>query len=304
MLKTLPLLKYFDLSAILKGYNFISFSINYDGGLNVLGLQEAPKYRTSNGSFVIPKVKNVQNFKVFFPQSNWAEMTLQSNWNYHFASMLNNQEVLLTCARAYGKEENAQLYDIGGNVVKEFYFGDGIQDIQIAKDGLIWGSYFDQGVFSDDGMGASGLNCWNQKGEKVYSFSPQNGLNYMADCYALNVINSDEVWFYYYTEFPLVRLKNKKEISYWNVPIRGAHAFSIFENYVLMSPGYNEKTFHLFKLGLDKKVKSCAEYQFIDDQGQILEFEAYKARGEFFYFLKKQKIYKLDLKELEDIYSY
>ena len=82
----------------------------------------------------------------------------------------------------------------------------GIEDVQVTESGIIWTSYFDEGVFGNRGwndpIGKNGLVAWNGLGEKIYEFLPTTELGEICDCYALNVISDREVWLYYYTEFP------------------------------------------------------------------------------------------------------
>src|SRR5919204_7050215 len=124
-------------------------------------------------------------------------------------------ELLLVCARSHYRgpddfEKNGRVYTRHGKFSREVLLGDGIQSVQTTPGGIIWTSYFDEGVFGnygwDNPVGASGLVAWDSAGNKLYEFQPGAGLDAICDCYALNVESEDDVWLYYYTEFPLVRL--------------------------------------------------------------------------------------------------
>ena len=101
----------------------------------------------------------------------------------------------------YGNDQydlNAKVCDRDGKLL-----GDGIQSVQVTENGTIWTSYFDEGIFGNygwsDPIGSCGMLAWDEHGNKLY----ENHAADIADCYALNVVNEDQVWFYYYTDFEL-----------------------------------------------------------------------------------------------------
>ena len=59
----------------------------------------------------------------------------------------------------------------------------------------------------------------------AYEFQPEGELNWICDCYALNVASEQDVWLHYYTQFPLVLLHDRKIRSAWQMPVRGSDAF-------------------------------------------------------------------------------
>ncbi|WP_440117757.1 hypothetical protein [Paenibacillus sp. QZ-Y1] len=79
-----------------------------------------------------------------------------------------------------------------GNTIREFLLGDGIQSVQVTKNGTIWTSYFDEGVFGNNGwsnpIGSQGLVAWDEHGNKLYEDHAAD----IADCYALNVVNEEQ----------------------------------------------------------------------------------------------------------------
>jgi hypothetical protein len=91
--------------------------------------------------------------------------------------------------------------------------GDGINSVQTTDEGMIWTSYFDEGVFGNyrwnQPMGASGLNCFDSAGRILWEFKPPAGFDSICDCYSLNVANN-AVWTCYYTDFPLVKIDADK----------------------------------------------------------------------------------------------
>jgi len=111
----------------------------------------------------------------------------------------------------------ASLHNASGALRSTVELGDAIESIQTTTDGRIWVSYFDEGVFGS-GIGRQGLVCFDSSGKDVFKyadFAEQNALPMISDCYALNVDATGDVWINYYTDFPLVRLREYKLEKVW-----------------------------------------------------------------------------------------
>lgn len=114
-----------------------------------------------------------------------------------------------------GPELNALAIDRSGQIHRRGCLGDGIQHLQVARDGTIWAGYFDEGVYGNMGwggpgpepLGAGGIAAWSPDFEKAWELDPQEGL--VDDCYALNV-GAAEVLACPYTDFPVVRIQDRK----------------------------------------------------------------------------------------------
>lgn len=144
-------------------------------------------------------------------------------------------------------EFNAQRYDADGSF-NEFCLGDGIQHVQVDRRGRIWVGYFDEGVFGNFGwgspegpepMGAAGLVCYDRSGREIWNFSPPEGMDYIADCYALNVA-ADYVWACYYTGFSIVRIDSQGKVDAWQTKLRGPRSLAVTASSVLAFGGYGE----------------------------------------------------------------
>jgi hypothetical protein len=142
---------------------------------------------------------------------------------------------------------NARIYDSQGQPREEFLLGDGIQHVQADRKGNIWVGYFDEGVYGNYGwggagdaapVGASGLVCFDAKGQKSWEYGPVPGVDVISDVYALNVFG-DEAWAYYYTDFPLVRIASDRTVSVWTTETSGARSFAIGNGVVLLFGGYS-----------------------------------------------------------------
>lgn len=225
-------------------------------------------------------------------------------FNIHDVQPLTD-ELLLVCARSHYKspddfERNGRVYTRDGKFAREILLGDGIQSVQATSGGEIWTSYFDEGVFGNYGwqtpVGASGLVAWNSRGDKQYEFEPGEGLDSICDCYALNVESEDDVWLYYYTEFPLVRLHNHEIQSIWKIPLGGSDAFAVFAGHALFRGGYKDRdTFQLFALGKGGNAKLLAKVEMRNENGSKLAADRAVGRADIIYFISDGMLYQVDV---------
>ncbi|MGI1805359.1 hypothetical protein ACRPK8_06415 [Exiguobacterium sp. TDN 0502] len=159
---------------------------------------------------------------------------------------------------------NAFIYDPQGNLLDSFCLDDGIQNIQIDEQGWIWVSYFDEGVYADavtSSNGAFGLVAFNDKGEVQY----KNRQYPIDDCYALNVCSSQEVWFFYYSDYRFVRLEQTEDLV-CEAPAIAYSQFARHEDYLLAS---NTDVIQLLKrTGTVYEV--IREVSFLTEQGDSL----------------------------------
>ncbi len=109
------------------------------------------------------------------------------------------------------------------------------------KDGTIITSYFDEGVFGnygwDEPLGACGLIAWTSEGTPLW----KNEKYSIYDCYAISLDEEENLWFYYYDEFQLVRTTFKEDLVF-EPPIEGSGAFSVAPSgdTFLFQGGYQE----------------------------------------------------------------
>ena len=105
-------------------------------------------------------------------------------FNIHDIQPLPGNELLLVCCRSHYRgpndfEKNGRVYSSDGKLFREILLGDGIQNTQVSSNGLIWTSYFDEGVFGNFGwntpVGSAGLVAWDSAGNKVSSSSRRTG---------------------------------------------------------------------------------------------------------------------------------
>src|SRR5262249_13826161 len=98
---------------------------------------------------------------------------------------------------------NGAIVNPAASKVSRILLGDGIEDVYVDALGRIWVSYFDEGVFGNFGwggnrgpnpIGAAGLVCFSETGEKIWEYGGNDGI---ADCYALNVCDTEATIFFY-----------------------------------------------------------------------------------------------------------
>lgn len=283
----------------------VALSID-NSGVNALIVHSPPDYdsESENGVFSIIKSDKPKDYTFIRFDLKGYELfrtvIKEEYYNFHCVNFLPTNEILLTCARCRYKsaneiDKNARIYSRKGELSRDFVAGDGINNVQIDIDGNIWISYFDEGIFGNFGwnepLGAPGLICWNKDGSKIWEFEPIDELNYMADCYAMNIDSNNNIWFYYYTEFPLVKLDNAKQMKFWDTGIKGSSSLNISENNILMADGYDENNF-IFLAVKENKLEKVKKIKFKDEEGNALDKRSYiPSAGSNISFFSQHKIY-------------
>ena len=287
----------------------VAFNVGPDEAAYLVVAQRRLDYRIKGLGAIFPKTisKRPQKYRVVGlsgPQPVLDVVIERERFNIHDVQPVGD-ELLLVCARSQYNgpddfEKNGRIYTRDGKFAREILLGDGIQAVQATSGGVIWTSYFDEGVFGNYGwdkpVGASGLVAWDPDGNKLYEFEPAAGLNMICDCYALNVVSEEDVWLYYYTEFPLVRLHHRQITSVWKMPLGGSDAFAISTGHALFRGGYrNHDTYHLFSLDPDGKATWLSDIELLDDNGNRLLASHVVGRGDAIHFLSGNFLYRLDV---------
>ena len=168
-----------DGTSVITQGEIVGFNCSIDADLLLAVALNPLNYRDDTGSFAITKTERGQSYEIYL--SSDGELCLlaniKDNFNFHNLQLLNDRELLLVCARSHYRpenrsERNGRIYSTEGQFQKEILLGDGIQDVQADSNGVIWTSYFDEGIFGNYGwthpIGQNGLIAWNSDGEKLY----------------------------------------------------------------------------------------------------------------------------------------
>lgn len=194
-------------------------------------------------------------------------------------------------------DENAHIYDTDGRLVAAFHAGDGIEDVQTTEDGRIWVSYFDEGIFGTLELAQNGVVCFDQSGRPVLRYNRIPGPESpISDCYAMNVASDREVWLYYYTEFPLVRLLDRRFDREWRgVPVQGARGFAVDGERAVFAGSYDGDD-RLFLVSLASM--HVEELRPVDAGGEALRFRRAFGRGPRLFLATERALYTLNLDDI------
>lgn len=189
-------------------------------------------------------------------------------------------------------EKNARRYNRDGELVEAFTLGDGIEHMQIDETDTIWVAYFDEGIFGnfgwDEPMGSEGLVAYGINGQKLWGARKYG----IVDCYALNVVSSKEVNFYYYDDFFLVQLNERKESFRYR--IKGDHTIQqfMFDQSGLIGQ-VDGSTMMRFNIK-NRTVTPKGMLQLTDEKGKPINGSVFM-RGKFLFVYSKDGIYKKDI---------
>jgi hypothetical protein len=295
-----------DFSSIAPGRYLVAFSIGPEDDPIFLSVDRDPRLKGGDGvpEFARLRSDHPHGYQIHHLYQGVTESVSLARTveNYSFIQPLPDSRWLLARARAQeANDRNASIYDSAGVIVDSLHLGDGIEDVQTTQKGEIWVSYFDEGVFGDY-IGSSGAMCFNSEGHPIFRYddlAQKEGLPPIDDCYAMNVATGDDVWLYYYTKFPLVRLKAMQLAEHWDrIPIRGSHAFATFEDRVIFAGSYQDaRSLSLLNLG-DSFRTTVTDVQLVDASEHVVLFDDVRGRGPRLYLTKQgTAVHRIDLRE-------
>ncbi|MBM7662808.1 hypothetical protein JOC85_003619 [Bacillus mesophilus] len=296
----------YDLEELTRGYTIVDTSIGPLGEVCVLAVNKVPN--REEGMFPPTKTNEGHDYKaIIISTGNIREIILNNQrWNYHFIQTIERENILLVCARSNLYENgtfdnNAKVFDSEGNLLREFLLGDGIQSLYVTKENKIWTSYFDEGIFGNygwtDPIGQYGLRAWDSDGEELYKY-PNIEQQFISDCYALNVVSDEEVWFYFYTDFELGKYHNGK-IEYITPGVDGSDGFTVYKDYLFFRGGYSEHDkYILFQEIPNNKLKRVSNLELIDETKNPIKANHISCRGPLLLITTGTKIYITHLKDI------
>jgi hypothetical protein len=287
----------------------VAFNVGPDGEVFIVYAMKPTDYQFSQGLAIFPKIfgEAPQVYRILKIRDATVVMDMcieNEKFNIHDVQPMADKLLLASARSEYrGSNDfdlNGRAYSRDGVLVSEILLGDGVQSIQATRSGEIWVSYFDEGVLGNFGwdkpFGASGLLALDHSGQTIYQFEPNGKLDHIVDCYALNVATDSDVWCYYYTDFPLVQIQNKKIVASWNVPVSGSSAFAIDGDLVLFAGGYDHrKEFEVVRLNSDGTAKLLRRLSLRDAKGAIVVPERIVGRGAQLFVLSGESLYEIKL---------
>ncbi len=309
--KSLQLAPIADLTSFLSDGELVALNVGHDSQLYAAIALNELDYRigASTGAIFAKTIPDFpQTYRVLAIRDGNITLDLRienEKLNIHDIQPLPNDELLLVCCRSVYKgpddfDKNGRVYSSNGELVREILLGDGIQHVQTTPTGMIWTSFFDEGVFGNRGwnnpVGSSGRVAWYSHGSKLHEFHPADGLDSICDCYALNVESDSSTWLYYYTEFPLVHLRDHQIESHWRMPIAGSGAFAVSDGFALFTGGYEKRNdYHLLELGPNGSINEVSEFHLTDADNQRLIADLIFGRSNALYIVRDARIYRCDV---------
>lgn len=286
--------EYLDLGALkqelgLAGWAMVDCSVGADGLVYLLFSGHVPE--RINGMFVDTRAN--AHYRGIGLAVDWQDGTVlgweqydfgMQGMNFHFIQPIGEDILLLgarsRCYRDGSADQNAVIVDRNGGKLREMCLGDGIQSCAVTADGRIITSYFDEGVFGNFGwdkpVGSCGLIVWDRQGREVW----KNGTYPIWDCYAMNLDDQENLWFYYYDEFNLVRTNFRSGDRVFKPRHDGMTDFLVTASGrgILTDGGYgNHSQFHYYEFrGQELRYQAAAD---IVCAGKKLLLKQYHFRG-------------------------
>ena len=252
-----------------------------------------------------PRLKGTAQFRVHhWHAGSLREIELPETSQTFFYFQRLGEDYLCVAARCAPDESNAHVFDAQGQLLRSWHMGDGIADVQVAPNEKIWVSYFDEGVFAmkSDFYGTQGLICLDKQGAPLFGFrndcpAMPEECDGMADCYALNVASNRDTWLFYYTQFPLVHLRDLAFKQYFAPPpeMIGSHAFAVCDWRRLFVGGYHFKDKLFWR---DEASKRQVEIEAVDEQGAPVTWKRCVGRGADLFLIDDARVRMLSLNEV------
>ncbi|MDA2238417.1 hypothetical protein PDN14_08010 [Bacillus cereus group sp. Bc222] len=262
---------------------------------------EAYQFRKMNVDYKQNIILLVQDHQdrpciIYLDKNNGSISNINLNVDIDVESVIRMQRIGERWLFIFNYEgENAVIYNPDGSEYCKFYAGEGIQDCQVDVNEDIWVSYCDEGIFGECPIGANGIVAFDSTGQLIFDsydqYVEKYNIPYIDDCYAINVLDGD-VWLYYYSEFPLVQMKDKKIHMSWNeinvIKEIRSESFAVAQDKVVFITQdeklvvYDLNNNHVYDMNLRNEL------------GEPIQFVAYYSRGSVMYFQMDDRLYYVD----------
>ena len=258
---------------------------------------------------VVGRSREAMRFRVhFWRAGELREFDLPETAQVYYFVQALGEDYLCVAGRCAPDEKNAHVFAgrDGEAPLRSWHAGDGIEDVQVAPNKQIWVSYFDEGVFGGTPMESNGLVCFGAEGELIFEFRKDcpalpAACEGMADCYALNVVSNRDTWLFYYTEFPLVHLRDLRFKEFFAPPreMVGSHAFAVCDTRRLFVGGYQFRGRLFWR---DEANKSQVEIEVEDENGAAVNLARARTkvhgRGADLFLIDEAKVRVLSLQDI------
>lgn len=241
---------------------------------------------------------NGSNYSMIVLEADWQnyiikntshyKLGIHKKYFYHIQPIMD--KILLVGSDDLKKEEGnytsddiipgGAIIDYSGNVLKEFSLGECINDCIVLDNGNIITSYGDEGIFGNVfAGGSSGLTVWNIEGNSIWDTNRD-----VSDCYAINIDSSNDLWYYYYTDFDLIHTDLKDENVY-DPKIEYANGFLLNDtkDYIIFAKRNTEQHIYQFIIEsfINENIENSKELYFESNNENIkikdLKFRKSKA---------------------------
>jgi hypothetical protein len=179
-----------------------------------------------------------------------------------------------------GAIPNAVVIDDRGDVLRRFVLGHGVIDVRALRDGTIWASYGEEGVYGNvdwggptgpEPIGSAGLVAFSPTGQRVGEYDRKAArTSSIVDVYATN-LDGDDLWIYFYFSFSLVRVR-RDTYQAWRCAVAGAYALAVRGTRVLLLGEHGRPgVARILELGDDGTAAVVEERELVDDSGARLD---------------------------------
>ncbi len=304
-----------------QNYALVSCSVSNNGDGLFLFIKNDPNDdvhgRIERGaSFAKTKMPKKKTFKLIV-QNDYKSIEIlidRINFTYPVFDIFNDGRVVIAGGRTQWRSKddydlNGLIFDPSNGERIRFLAGDGIANLSIDNNSRIFISYFDEGVFGNNGWnhpgpsgpGAGGLCCFNGKGELDWQFNSVDGsAEFISDCYAMNVFE-EYAYVYYYTDFSLCEIDQEFKTTFWKPNVSGCHSFAINNDLVVFSGQYNDPCTRFFAMkrlrnGLSKPQPVSINLEF----GKLKKAHKTVCRGDHIHHFNPDGWFKASISSLKN----
>ena len=116
------------------------------------------------------------------------------------------------------------------------------------------------------------------------------GTDAICDAYALNAADDDDIWVYFYTEFPIVRIR-RGEYRTWKLGVAGANALAVRQEQAFLFGDYKKRGLGRVVALEAEAARVVEEVQVEDEGGGLAAWTASSPMGEGdrLFFLKDRQ---------------